>query len=101
MKTVNIGELKDHLSAYLRQVRSGEEVIICDRNRAIARILPIEDDLSDRERALVEAGIIRLPRKRILDREKFLKEFWAMPSASLDNETAKQAVLDERDEDIR
>ena len=42
MRSVNIAELKNSLSAYLRLVRDGEEVVIRDRNRAIARIVPIE-----------------------------------------------------------
>ena len=41
MKTVNIGTLKNKLSAYLQDVRNGEEVIVQDRKKPIARIVPI------------------------------------------------------------
>jgi prevent-host-death family protein len=41
MKTVKIAELKDKLSEHLRAVEHGAEVIVTDRNRPIARILPI------------------------------------------------------------
>jgi antitoxin (DNA-binding transcriptional repressor) of toxin-antitoxin stability system len=34
MQTVNIAELKNNLSYYLRQVRQGNEIMIKDRNRA-------------------------------------------------------------------
>jgi prevent-host-death family protein len=47
MATVNVAELKNNLSLYLRQVRQGNEVSIKDRNRVIARIvpaLPVDDD---------------------------------------------------------
>jgi prevent-host-death family protein len=44
MRTVNIGELKNQLSAYLQYVRNGEEVIVRDRNTPVARILPIHAD---------------------------------------------------------
>lgn len=47
MRTVNIGELKNQLSAYLQYVRNGEEVIVRDRNAPVApvaRILPIHAD---------------------------------------------------------
>jgi len=38
---VKISELKANLSAHLRRVSGGEEVVVCDRNRPIARIVPI------------------------------------------------------------
>jgi antitoxin (DNA-binding transcriptional repressor) of toxin-antitoxin stability system len=41
MKTVNIGQLKSRLSHHLRQVRAGETVTILDRDKPIARIVPI------------------------------------------------------------
>jgi len=57
MRTVNIGELKNQLSAYLQYVRNGEEVIVRDRNTPVARILPIPaDSLSEHEAKLVASG---------------------------------------------
>ena len=41
MKSVRIAELKDHLSEHLRAVEQGAEVIVTDRNRPIARIVPV------------------------------------------------------------
>jgi prevent-host-death family protein len=41
MKQVGIAELKDRLSEYLRAVEDGAEVIVLDRKRPIARIVPI------------------------------------------------------------
>ena len=40
MKRAQIAELKAHLSKYLAQVRTGDTVIVCDRNTPIARIVP-------------------------------------------------------------
>jgi antitoxin (DNA-binding transcriptional repressor) of toxin-antitoxin stability system len=37
---VKISELKDRLSHYLRLVREGQTVLICDRDRVIARLEP-------------------------------------------------------------
>ncbi|HUK90453.1 MAG TPA: type II toxin-antitoxin system prevent-host-death family antitoxin [Blastocatellia bacterium] len=49
MRSVNIADLKNNLSRYLNEVRAGGEVLIKDRNRPIARIVPFaagpEDDL--------------------------------------------------------
>jgi antitoxin (DNA-binding transcriptional repressor) of toxin-antitoxin stability system len=38
MKSVRIAELKNRLSYYLRRVQRGESILVCDRDRAIARI---------------------------------------------------------------
>jgi prevent-host-death family protein len=38
---VKIAELKDRLSEHLRAVEAGAEVIVTDRNRPIARIVPV------------------------------------------------------------
>lgn len=40
MKPVNVAELKNRLSHYLRAVRHGESVLVRDRDRVIARIDP-------------------------------------------------------------
>jgi prevent-host-death family protein len=41
MQTVNIAELKNNLSAYLEQVKNGVELIVKDRNRPVARLVPL------------------------------------------------------------
>jgi prevent-host-death family protein len=41
MKSVRIAELKDRLSEHLRAVEHGAEVVVMDRTRPIARIVPI------------------------------------------------------------
>jgi prevent-host-death family protein len=41
MRQVKIAELKDRLSEHLRAVERGAEVVVMDRNRPIARIVPL------------------------------------------------------------
>ena len=41
MISVGIKELKANLSAYVKQVQGGEEVVITDRGREVARVVPI------------------------------------------------------------
>lgn len=43
MKQVNIAEIKDHLSDYLRDVEEGNDVGICRRNVLIARLTAMRD----------------------------------------------------------
>lgn len=44
MAEVGIRELRDHLSRYLERVQGGEEVVVTDRGRAIARVLPMSGE---------------------------------------------------------
>ena len=41
MQTTTVSQLKMSLSAYLRQVKAGEEVVITEHGRPIARLLPL------------------------------------------------------------
>ncbi len=56
-------DLKNHLSRYLDRVRAGEEVIVTERGRPIARLAALDHD-ADRLAALVAAGVVRSPRAR-------------------------------------
>jgi antitoxin (DNA-binding transcriptional repressor) of toxin-antitoxin stability system len=40
MKYAKIGQLRDGLSRYIDQVREGGEVLVLDRDRPVARIVP-------------------------------------------------------------
>ncbi len=44
MAEVGIRELRDHLSKYLDEVQRGHDVVVTDRGRAIARILPMSGE---------------------------------------------------------
>lgn len=72
MKRVQIAELKNHLSQHLRAVEAGGEVVVTDRQRPIARIVPALSSgpavsitsprtdfvtVRDRERPPVELGV--------------------------------------------
>jgi prevent-host-death family protein len=66
MRTVNIAELKARLSAHIRRVKAGEEVLVCDRNKPVARIIPCGlEDYSEQEQRLIARGVLTPPvRKR-------------------------------------
>ncbi|MEE8123762.1 MAG: type II toxin-antitoxin system prevent-host-death family antitoxin [Alphaproteobacteria bacterium] len=61
MEKTNISNLKNRLSSYLRKVRSGETVLVLDRNRPIARIERVGGPLGADERLarLEAAGLVR------------------------------------------
>jgi prevent-host-death family protein len=53
---VGIRELRNHLSRYLDRVRDGDEVVVTDRGRAIARVVPVGGErVLDR---LIAEGIV-------------------------------------------
>lgn len=45
MTSVKIAELKDHLSEHLRAVERGAEIVVTDRDRPIAKIVPIPTEV--------------------------------------------------------
>jgi len=93
MRSVNIADLKDRLSAYLNEVREGEEILVRDRNRPIAKIVPLSAaDLDIEERALIAAGLLRPPERRLPE------SFWAMPAPRISLKRAVRAVLADREE---
>ena len=94
MRSVNVAELKNKLSAYLAYAKAGEEIVVRERNRPIARLVPFAaDDATEEELALAAAGILRLPEKPF-DYENFSK----LPWPKVDGNRGTQAVIDERNE---
>jgi prevent-host-death family protein len=66
MIVAGVAQVKAKLSEYLARARRGDEVLITEHGRPIARIVPVSgasDELADLERAgLVRAGTMKLPR---------------------------------------
>lgn len=95
MKSVNIADLKNHLSAYLNDVKAGEEILVRDRNQPVAKIVPLArlGDEDEELMALASQGKLRLG-------EGGLEEsFWRMPAPRVSAAALRRAVEQERDED--
>ena|SRR5438034_5840488 len=93
MKTVNIAELKNRLSLYLNEVRTGHEVVVRDRNVPIARIVPIsQSDPDDELRALAGQGKIRLAEDQLDE------AFWDLPAPRVPRDTLRRVLIRERNE---
>jgi prevent-host-death family protein len=73
MTTAAVSEIKARLSEYLRRVRGGEEVVVTDRGRPIARIVPVFDPdahLGDLDqRGLLRPPVLELP-ANFLERDR-------------------------------
>jgi len=93
MQSVNIGTLKNQLSAYLKLVQEGEEVIVRDRNVPVARIvpytppLPPEGDREAEKAYLIATGQLR-PAKRPMDWEAWR----ARTRPVVSDEAVKEAI---------
>lgn len=66
MKKIGIRELKIHLSQYLKEVKKGEDVLITERGKIIAQIIPVKirDSEKDMRSLLIQMaknGHILLP----------------------------------------
>jgi prevent-host-death family protein len=63
IKTASVSELKAKLSAFLDIVRRGDEVLVTDRGRLIARLTPVRDDDFEggRRELLLRSGQLRAP----------------------------------------
>jgi prevent-host-death family protein len=93
MKAVNIAQLKDNLSSYLKQVRNGEEMIVCDRNVPVARLVPWIADEEDEVQALALQGVLRVGEGPISE------AFWTMRAPKVSRQALRAATDAERDED--
>lgn len=63
MKKTSISDLKARLSAYLDIVRQGDDVLVTDRGRVIARLAPVTGEAFEdsRREMLIRTGRLRPP----------------------------------------
>ena len=52
--TVGVGELRQNLSRFLRRVERGERIVVTDRNRPVAELMPLRDRESALSRLVAE-----------------------------------------------
>lgn len=52
---VSVRQLKDHLSAYLRRAKFGEEILVLSRGRPVGRLLAPEPDVQATDKSPLDA----------------------------------------------
>jgi prevent-host-death family protein len=93
MRSANIADLRNHLTQYLQEVRAGEEIVVRDRQRPIAKIVPFTVDADQAEdAALVAAGLMRKGTGSIPP------SFWSARRPRVSVRAAVAAVTADRDE---
>ena len=91
MISAGIKELKNNLSRYLSQVKKGEDILVTERGKAIARIIKEDSkDLHLREvlSPLIVKGLVKLPSQK-LDRE-------ISPPVKLPGKPVSDIVIEDR-----
>lgn len=56
--TVGIRQLKEQLSQYVDQVKTGSTIVITERGKPVGRIVPLAPSLSDRLQQLAQANLL-------------------------------------------
>jgi prevent-host-death family protein len=92
MRTTNIADLRNRLTHYLREVRAGEEIVVRDRQKPIAKIVPFMVNEADDDAALVAAGLMRK------GTGKLPPSFWRTRGPRVPLKAAVAAVSADRDE---
>lgn len=99
MKRATVTEAKNGLSALLDQVKAGETIVIVERGRPVAHLVPAQsrpESDDDRIARLERAGIIR-PSRNPAGVAEFLKT-WKPVKLPPGSPSAVQMLLEERNE---
>src|SRR3989442_4935888 len=94
MRSATVSKLKATLSEHLARVKAGEEVVVTERGKPIAKIVPIARDQAGVPAHLLElarAGLVRLRSGKLSTR------FWKLPRPAEPNGAVLHALPDERD----
>jgi prevent-host-death family protein len=94
MTTVSVSHLKSRLSQYLAMVKEGGEVLVTERGKPIARLVPERPNRWDDER------IAELRRKGVIrgNPRPLGKEFFELPRGEDPEGAVLKALLEEREE---
>ncbi len=97
MSTVAIAKLKASLSTYLRKVQQGEEVVITDHGRPVARITPVhpQDQLDQHLQDMIRQGQATVGSGRLP------KDFWSLPRPQDPTGAVLKAMLEDREDSTR
>ena len=95
MKSAPIAGLKASLSRYLAGVKAGEELLVTERGKPIAKIVPIRTAHADEEKRLREMEVQGLVR---VGRGKLPRSFWSAPRSADPEGLVRKALLEEREE---
>ncbi|RMI06809.1 MAG: type II toxin-antitoxin system prevent-host-death family antitoxin [Calditrichaeota bacterium] len=80
---VNIRELKNRLSHYLRLAKAGHTIEVTERGRPIGRIVPLATPLEERLEAMARLGLLKMGKKGLPPRNPLTPLKKAKPVSEL------------------
>jgi prevent-host-death family protein len=80
-KSVDIADLRQNLSVYLRRVSQGERLVVTDRNRPIAELGPAPTTGANLDRLIAEGKVSRPVRRRLPEPLELAGDARALSSA--------------------
>ena len=86
MISAGIREVKNNLSRLLAQVKAGQDILITDRGKPIARIVKADEDASAVRTALaslVESGLVELPSRGLCKENMLAVTTGGKPAAEM------------------
>ena len=95
MRSMGIAELKALLSETLAKVKAGEEVMVTEHGRPIARLVPLTaTSPAAATQELVHAGLVRAPER------SFDETFWKLPRAKWQEPPRGRYAQESDEEDL-
>lgn len=95
MKLASISQTKNQLSALIEQVRHGETIVITDRDRPVARLMPITAEESE----AASGDLALLERKGIIRRGRGARFAPARPLRQRQGASALALLIEEREKE--
>ena len=94
MQTTTVSKLKMSISACLRQVKAGEELLITEHGRPVARLLPVTGiaSLPEHLAEMEKNGLLRRSGRPLPD------DFWDLPRPADPKAALRSAASKEREE---
>ena len=96
METVAVAKLKASLSRYLASVKRGEELLVTERGKPVARIVPVVPDDDARRADLIRRGIMKPGRPGGISPE-LIRD---LPLANVPREVILRIMDEEREDRI-
>src|SRR2546430_13797346 len=98
MKKASVAELKAKLSECLARAKAGEEVIVTERGKPVAKLVPVDkqEAMSARIQELYRSGQLIPPKRKATP--EFWAEFRKRPRGEDPEGLLLKALLEEREE---
>ncbi|MGK2931675.1 MAG: type II toxin-antitoxin system Phd/YefM family antitoxin [Solirubrobacterales bacterium] len=91
MRMIGVAELKSKLSEYLAQVKAGEEIVVTEHGRPVAKLVKASPDADDGLDDLVRRGIVKRG-----SGEPIPDSFFDAPRPKSKGASVTEALIEER-----